>query len=192
MSDYSMKKLVFAASWLLAVALPGCWLIFALRAKIKYDNFAAMVPVVHFAQAPINQQDNTFLSEVNDKWSCQSNKTNGPMAAVVSLTGQTPSVRNLIHLFNYQMPEFCWRSPSRNHLAAELGYFKAGYCGRFADPTFHVSSDGHLALLWNGENAVFVFQDAANGFRDAIYFRKQRRVEQGAASNGDSAVAPSP
>lgn len=185
---FRKRSVVAATSWMLTIIVPSVWFIFALRAKLKYDHLVALTPTINFVATSMDEQSKTFLSKMSSDWACKTDETNGPFSELMRVGGVTPSVKNVIQMFNYRMPGFCWRSSRPNLKAALFGMFKQAFCTRFTDRTFHVSNDGHLALLWNSKVVVFVFQDEPNGLREALYFSKQASAETNRTTNREEGV----
>ena len=169
-----MKTLV-AVLTLLAMMLVGCWLSLNLWAKTKYDK-ARQDNSTAYAVTPMDPQTATFLAEVQGNWICKADDTNGPDSDVVKLAGMAPSVRNLINVFNYQMPPYRWFSPSQNRKAAELNLIKAKFMPISLDQRWHLSADKRLALLLCKSNAVYLYRDEAGGLRATLYVKRKGEV----------------
>jgi len=187
-----MKKFLFACVILLVVILAGAWLVVSVHTKSNYDRMREGLVDTYYVVTPMDDQFRAFLAEVQSNWTCRVNEIGGPDSEVVKLAGMTPSVRNLIYVFNYQVPEYSWFSPKRNRQAALIGLIKAKFFPRSVDKQWHVSEDQHLAVLWGVTNAVYVHQDETGGLRTALYFKKKKNIERSGARTGDSATAPSP
>jgi hypothetical protein len=119
----------------------------------------------------MNEQSQALLSELQHNWSCKEDATNTEISQLLMLVGLTPSVTNVIYLFHSPMPQFNWSSASRTRQAAMVGFMKLAYSNYGTNQTFHVSDDGHLALLHCSSNTAVVFQDETNGVREALFFR---------------------
>jgi hypothetical protein len=178
-----MKKLIATIFGALAVALFICWYLANLRAKTNYEKLRNEL-FVPYAVVPMDQQTKSFLAEVQTKWTCTADEVGGPSSDVVKLAGMDPSVSNLIGLWNYQMPEYSWWSPARNRKPAVIALLKAKFFPSSVDRTFHVSDDGHEALLWGRTNMVYIYRDEAGGMREALYVKKKSTIEQNGAANG--------
>jgi hypothetical protein len=178
-----MKKTIAAISSVLAVLLIG-WLIVNLRAKSNYDKMRNEIPS-GYAVIPMDQVMKSFMAEVQSNWNCTTNTVGGPDSDVIKLAGMNPSVRNLIHVWNYQMPEYCWWSPSRNRQPILIGLLKAKFFPVSVDRKFHVSENQDLALLWCRTNMVHIYHDEANGMRASLYVKKRKKIEPDGAANGD-------
>lgn len=167
-----MKKLVISVLLVVAI-VEALWLVAALYAKSKYDVLLKQDRATSFAVAQIDQQSKSLLSDVQSNWSCREDSTNSPISEMLMSVGLTPSVRNVIHVLHSPMPEFYWWSASRNRQAAMFGFMKLAYSDFGMHQTFHVSDDGHLALLRCSTDVVIVFQDETDGVREARYIRKK-------------------
>jgi len=170
-------KTRFIATWvLLIVVLAASWLALSVRLKLSYDKVRKDLAMA-YAVTPMDDQMRSFLVEVRSNWTCRADETAGPNSQVVKLAGMTPSVQNLIYVFNYQMPEYGWFSPKRNRQAARIGLLKAKFFPTSVDKQWHISEDQHLALLWCLTNAVYVYQDGPDGMRETLYSAKRKSVE---------------
>jgi hypothetical protein len=172
-----MKHIIIVTVLLLG-AIWGCaWLFVSVHAKQKYDTLRKELSTAQYAEVLIDQQANGFLSRVQSHW-IQNPEVNGkPDSDVVKLAGMTPSVRNLIRVFNYQMPEYDWFSLAQNKQSAVIGLIKAKFFPVSVDRTFHVAEDGHLAFLWCRTNMVYVYRDETNGLSAKLYFTKTNDIE---------------
>lgn len=177
-----MKKGIAAISSVLAVLLIG-WLMVNLRAKSNYDKTRNEIPR-GYAVIPMDQVTKSFMGEVQSNWNCTADTVGGPDSDVVKLAGMNPSVRNLIRVWNYQMPEYCWWSPSRNRQPIVIGLLKAKFFPVSMDRAFHVSENQDLALLWCRTNVVYIYRDEANGMRASLYVKKLKKTEPDGAANG--------
>jgi hypothetical protein len=173
----NMKRIIIVTVLLLS-AIWGCaWLFASVRAKQKYDTVRKELSTAQYAEILIDHQAKTFLSLVQDEW-IQKPETNGhPHSDMVKLAGMSPSVRNLIHVFNYQMPEYGWFSQARNKQSAVIGLLKANFFPVSVDRTFHVTEDGHLAFLWCRTNMVYVYRDETNDLSATLYYTKTNDIE---------------
>jgi hypothetical protein len=177
-----MKKLIVPTAVALAAILAGLCVAFVLRNKSQYDQTRTRLPAA-YAVTPMDQNLLSLLSEARSNWTCKADSTNGPDSDIVRLAGLTPSVDNLIRVFNYQMPDYCWWSPVRNRKALESALIKARFLPASIDRTFHVSADRHEAVVRCKTNAMFVFSDAPSGLRAALYLEKRKRIEPGGPTN---------
>ena len=168
-------RLRLATIMLLAMIAGGVWVGLNLRSKSKYDKAKAANQEI-YAITLLNQQMNTFLAEVQSHWTSIADVTNGPDSEVIKLAGMTPSVRNLIDVFNYQMPPYRWFSPSQNRKAAERNLIKAKFMPISLDKRWHLSEDDHLAVLWCKTNVVYVYRDEAAGLRATLYVKKKNKT----------------
>jgi hypothetical protein len=183
-----MKKVIAGISGVLTVLLIG-WSIVNLRAKSSYDQMRNEVPS-GYAVIPLDQVTKSFMAKVQSNWSCTANTVGGPNSDIVKLAGMNPSVRNLIRVWNYQMPEYCWWFPSRNRQPIVIGLLKAKFFPVSVDRKFHVSENQNLALLWCRTNMVYIYQDEANGMRESLYVKKRKQIEPDGAANGDRPSHP--
>jgi len=94
------KNLTILLSSLLVFILIACWFALEIRAKLKYDR-AKKENDVAYSVIPMDQQTVTFLTEVQTNWTCWLDNTNGPDSEALKLVGKTPSVRNLIEMYNH-------------------------------------------------------------------------------------------
>lgn len=133
-----------------------------------------------FEIAPFDERSKTFLVERETKW-FSINDDNFALSDLMRATGLVPSVRSLTNLLTSPTPEYIrwklywWLRPRQATGANALATMKEAYLelatldNTNANPTLLVSEDGHLGLLWMGTNAVMVFQDVTNGFRETQY-----------------------
>jgi hypothetical protein len=172
-----MNKLLVTASILIAFVIVGSWAGFSLHTKSKYDEVRQQELPMVYAVAPLDQKAEAFLSDVQSNWLCKVDVTNGPDADVVKLVGMTPSVHNLVYVFNYQMPEYRWFSPAENRKASVIGLIKAKFFPISVDKEWHVSKDMHLAMLWCKTNVVYLYRDEGESLRASLYVRKKENIE---------------
>jgi hypothetical protein len=157
---------------LLATALVGGWLGLSLPAKLKYEQ-ARKENSIAYQVTSMDQSFIAFLTDVQSNWACKVDVTNGPDSEVVKLAGMTPSVRNLIFVFNYQMPQYRWFSPSQNRKSAAINLIKAKFVPVSIDQRWYLSDDEHLAVLRCYTNVVYIYRDGASGLRATLYVKKK-------------------
>ena len=145
------------------------WFVLEIRAKVKYDQ-ARQENDVAYSVTPMDQQTTAFLAEVQSNWICWGDYTNSADTEALKLVGKTPTVSNLIEMFNYRMPPFRWLSPSANRAAAAQNLVKAKFMPVSYDKQWHVSADEHTAFLLYKSNGVALYRDEPSGLR-ASYFR---------------------
>jgi hypothetical protein len=166
------KTFTILLSGLLVIMLVAGWFALEIRAKLKYDQ-AKQENNIAYSVIPMGQQTITFLAEVQTNWTCWLDNTNGPDSEALKLVGKTPSVRNLIEMYNYQMPPFRWFSPSQNRKAAAQNLVKAKFMPVSFDKQWHVSADEHIAFLLCKSNGVALYRDELDGLR-ASYFTSRK------------------
>jgi hypothetical protein len=170
----AMRSLVDTLILLLVTIAAVGWLALNLRAKSKYDQLRKESDTA-YTEMPMDQQATEFLAEVQSKWTCTADVTNGPDADAVRLAGRTPSVRHLIDLVNFRMPPYRWFSASQNRRSIDLYMSKAVIMPVSVDQQWHVSQDRHLALLRFKTNVVCVYRDDAAGLRATMYHQQPSR-----------------
>ena len=163
---------ILVASFLVLI-FTACWLALEIRTKLKYDQ-ARQENDVAYPVMLMDQQTATFLAEVQSNWTCWLDNTNGPDSEALKLVGKTPTVSNLIEMFNYRMPPFRWLSPSQNRDAAAQNLVKAKFMPVSFDKQWHVSADEHTALLLYKSNGVALYRDEPSGLR-ASYFTSRKK-----------------
>lgn len=163
---------ILIASFLVLI-FAACWFAFEIRAKLKYDQARQDNDAV-YSVTPMDWQTAAFLSEVQSNWICWGDYTNGPDSEALKLVGKTPTVSNLIEMFNYRMPPFLWLSPSQNRAAALQNLVKAKFMPVSFDKQWHVSADEHTAFLLYKSNGVALYRDEPSGLR-ASYFRSVKK-----------------
>jgi len=156
---------------LLFAVLAGWWLFGALKTKTHYDALLKEEGATSFAVTAMDEHSQALLSEVQRNWSCREDATNTEISQLLMLVGLAPSVTNVIYLLHSPMPRFNWWSATRTRQATMFGFMKLAYSDFGTNQTFHVSDDGHLALLHCSSNTAVVFQDETNGVREARFFR---------------------
>ena len=119
----------------------------------------------------MDEQSKALLSDVRTNWRCRKDTTNALIAEVLTSAGLTLTVQNVIHVLHSPMPQFCWWSVPRNEQAFRFCMTKLAYADYGTNQTFHVSDDGHLALLKCSPDMVIVFQDETDVVREALYSR---------------------
>jgi hypothetical protein len=124
---------------------------------------------MRYSIVAIDEPTTAFMTKVQSNWFCRSDVINGPDYEVLKMAGKSPSVRNLIDLWNYQMPPYGWFSPTRNKEAAKIALLKAQFFPVSFDQKWHSSSDEHLAMLWGKTNIVLIYRDEPNGLRSTFY-----------------------
>jgi hypothetical protein len=168
-----MRKFVAILVLLAVITILGCFIILNLYAKSKYDQ-ARRSEFVGYAVTTMDSQSTAFLAKVQSDWKCYSDVTNGADNDVVKMAGLTPSVCNVISVYNYKMPPYNWFSPSENREAAKRNLIKSKFMPVSFDKEWHVSADEHLAFLICRSNAVYVYRDELNGLRATLYFMKRQ------------------
>jgi hypothetical protein len=156
---------------IVALIIAGCWLEVNLIAKSKYDRTREMISAGYLV-VPMDQQTTTFLADVLRNWKREMDSTNGPDMDLIKLAGTTPTVRHLIEVWNFQMPPYKWDSPTKNRQLTALALMKTAAMPASVDKQWHLSSDGHLAVLHCRTNTVFVYRDEPSGLRVTLYARK--------------------
>ncbi|HLX65068.1 MAG TPA: hypothetical protein VKX17_27615 [Planctomycetota bacterium] len=164
-------RLLVAIPVAIVIIAAGGWFALLLTAKLKYDK-ARQFSNEAYAVVPMDRETIKLLSEVESTWICKSDEKNGPRSEMIKLAGMTPSVRTFIEVQDYQMPPYQWFSPSKNAQAAKLGLIKLEFFMLATDQKWHISEDGHLALLRARNGAVFVFRDEKDGFRATLYVKQ--------------------
>ena len=180
-----MKALV-AISISLALLLVICLGALQVRAKLKYDT-ARRDDSVTYSVTPMDKHTTAFLADVESNWVCWVDATNAAEAEIFTTLGETPTVRHLIELFNYQMPPFRWFSPSENRRAALLNLMKAEFMPVSIDKKWHVSADSHAVFLLCKTNVVLLYRDEPTGLRASSYYMKK-----GAVMPPNTALEPTP
>lgn len=160
---------------LLILILVACWLVLEIQAKSKYDQ-ARQEDAVAYSATPMDQQTVAFLAEVRSNWTCWEDITNGADSEALKLVGKSPTISNLIEMFNYEMPPFQWFSPSQNREAAALNLVKAKFMPVSVDKQWHVSANEHIAFLICKSNMVALYQDEPTGLRASYYVEKEGAV----------------
>ena len=148
------------------------WLVLTVRAKSKYDQ-ARQEAVAAYAVTPMDEQAIKFLAEVQSGWRCWGDYKNAADAETLKLAGKPPLVRNLIELFDYEMPPFHWFSPSQNRQAATFNLVKAKFMPISLDKQWHISADEHTAYLLCKSNMVALYRDEPSGLRATYYTLKK-------------------
>jgi hypothetical protein len=168
-----MKKLIPIVVIVVIAVVVVSWLGLSFQIKAKYDNLKNELSKYPIIASPIDSQFKEYLSEVEGKWVCKLNETNGPHSTALKALGLTPSVKNLIYLINYQMPEYSWFLQERNKEATKFAMFKGELSPAAMDKTIHVSADQKTAFIITKENIVLVFKDDSNGLRELIYHKNK-------------------
>ena len=163
---------ILIASFLVLIFV-ACWFALEICAKLKYDQAKRENDAV-YSVTPMDWQTIVFLSEVQSNWICWGDYTNGPDSEALKLVGKTPTVSNLIEMFNYRMPPFRWFSPSQNREAAAQNLVKAKFMPISFDKQWHVSADEPTAFLFYKSNGVALYRDEPSGLR-ASYFTLRKR-----------------
>jgi hypothetical protein len=165
------------------------WLALETRAKSKYEQARQAVDVA-YSVTPINRQTITFMAEVQSNWTCWEDITNGADSEALKLAGKTPSVRNLIEMFDYRMPPYRWFSPSKNREAATLSLIKAKFMPISLDKQWHESADEHTAFLLCKSNVVALYRDEPSGLRASYYVEKKGGAMPPNTALGPKAAGP--
>jgi hypothetical protein len=168
-----MKKLIPIVVIVVIAVIVVSWLGLSFQIKEKYDNLKNELSKYSVKTSPIDSQFKEYLSEVEGKWTCKLNETNGPHSTALKALGLTPSVKNLIYFISYQMPEYSWFSQERNKEATKFAMFKGELSPAVMDKTIHVSADQKIAFIITKENIVLVFKDDPNGLRELIYHKNK-------------------
>ena len=108
----------------------------------------------------------------------------------LELVGKSPTVRNLIETFNYEMPPFRWFSPLQNRQAAAFNLVKAKFMPVSLDKQWHVSADEHIAFLICRSNLVALYQDEPTGLRASYYVEKKSAAKPPKISRDPARIAP--
>ena len=174
---------------LLVLMLITCWLVLEIRAKSKYDQ-ARRDDAVAYSVTPMDQQTVAFLARVQSSWTCWEDITNGADSETLKLVGKSPTVRNLIETFNYEMPAFQWFSPSQNRQAAAVNLVKAKFMPVSLDKQWHISADEHITFLICKSNIVALYQDEPTGLRASYYVEKKGAVIPSNNALEPTATAP--
>ena len=136
-----------------------------------------------FRIAPFDEMTKAFLLERESKWS-PTDSDHFALSSYMSAAGLAPSLRRLTNLLTPSTPKclswrlYRWLRPHQAESANILANMKGAYFevatlyNTPANPTFQISDDGHLGLLWTGTKAVVVFQDGTNGFQEIRYRKK--------------------
>ena len=138
-----------------------------------------------FRIAPFDQSSKAFLLEREAKWfSIEHGQGKFALSDLMRAAGLAPSVRSVTNLLTSSTPAYLrwklywWLFPRKATVANAFATMKEGYLelatlyNTNANPTFFVSDDGHLGLLWSRTNAVHVFQDGTNGLQVTPYREK--------------------
>jgi len=184
-----MNRWVLGIILVVVVLGAGSWGVLSFRAKAKYDQTRKELLIVYPVTA-MDQQRKTFLADVQSNWTCKADSVGGPNSEMVKLAGMTPSVQNLIHVFNYQMPEYAWFSPAQNRNAAMIGLLKAKFFPTSVDKQWHISDNEHLVMLWANKNIVFVYRDEPSGMRETMYVRNTTSNQASQAIGAEAAPQP--
>jgi len=168
-----MKKLISIVVIVAIAVVVVSWLGLSFQIKAKYDNLKNELSKYPVKTSTIDNQSKEYLSDVESKWTCKLNETNGPHTAALKALGLTPSVKNLTYLINYQMPEYSWFSQERNKEATKYAMFKGELSPAVMDKTIHVSADQKIAFIITKENIVLVFKDDPSGLRELIYHKNK-------------------
>jgi len=171
--ENKMKKLIPIIVIVVIAVVVVSWLGLSFQIKAKYDNLKNELSKYPVKISPIGSQFKGYLSEVEGKWTCKLDETNGPHSVALKALGLTPSVKHLIYLINYQMPEYSWFSQKRNKEATKFAMFKGELSPAVMDKTIHVSADQKIAFIITKENIVLVFKDDPNGLRELIYHKNK-------------------
>jgi hypothetical protein len=175
--DVKMRALLISTACLLLVVVAGVWFVLSFRGKLKYDRTREDLKGMVYGVNPFDQNATAFHKDVEATWSIGADEVNGPNSDAVRMAGLTPCVTNLVYTFNYQMPAYQWFSPGQNRRAAVFGVIKSKFFPVSVDKVWHVSQDGHLAMLWCRTNAVYIYRDDVGGMRETLYYRKKDAVE---------------
>jgi len=178
-----MNRLFFTLA-IIGTVLVGGWLVVSVYAKSQYDRIRQQEFGPAYVVAPIDENDEVFLSDAQSNWLCKVDVVNGPFAdAVKKLTGKALSVRSLIDLSHYKMPPYNWSSSAQNRNSAALGLIRALFPPNTVDKKWHLSKDGHLAMLWLGTNKIYLYRDEDTGLRQTLYVKESENIEPNAPPN---------
>lgn len=168
-----MKKMIPIVIIVVIAVVIASWLGLSFQIKAKYDNLKNELSKYSVKSSPIDNKSMEYLSDVEGKWTCKLNETNGPHSVALKALGLTPSVKNFIYLINYQMPEYSWFSQKRNKEATKFAMFKGELFPAVMDKTIHVSADQKIAFIITKESIVLVFKDDPSGLRELIYHKNK-------------------
>lgn len=173
-----MKNAVIIGLSVLTLVGLGTWCAVSLRAAAHYNELRRLTGTMSYRVAPVDDRMEAFASEVQSNWICASSDLDGPNSEMVRLVGLAPSVSNLIHVFNYEMPVYSWLDVSRNRQAIKLAAAKSAFFPNSVDRQFHVYKGGRAMLLWGKSNAVYIFRDEAGQMRESLYATNRIRTRR--------------
>ncbi len=168
-----MKKLIPALVVVVIVVFVGSWLGLSFQTKAKYDNLRKELSKYPVTVSPMDNRTNELLLEIESKWTCKLNETNGPHSFALKGLGLTPSVKNVAYLISFQMPEYSWLSQESNKEATKFAMIKGEMSPKVTDKTIHISANEKTAFVIIKDNIVLVFRDEANGMREMVYSKNK-------------------
>jgi hypothetical protein len=76
--ENKMKKMIPIVIIVVIAVVIASWLGLSFQIKAKYDNLKNELSKYSVKSSPIDNKFKEYLSEVESKWTCKLNETNGP------------------------------------------------------------------------------------------------------------------
>ena len=116
-----MKKIAIIIL-IIIVVLAGIWFWIGLKAKAKYDKARNRLIAERpkpYSVVPFTDTTTALLEKAQGEWIERYTEINGPNTMALETLKLKPTVKNLVYVLTYQMPEYSWLSSSQNEIATK-------------------------------------------------------------------------
>ena len=156
--------------------LPVLVIILSAGLLLSYGHVGSESKNGFFHLTPLDERSKAMISTLDTEWVRSEQE---PVFSMVLSTIGQPSVQSLTNVLAHPSRRYgSWhpysilfpRKAQRANLLTNLkdGMYEAVLVS-VKSPSLEVSDDGQLAVMWIGDNTVYIFQDNGGGFSEAKY-----------------------